>query len=131
MKSHVAPVVQIQVDGMIKVDQSGIRFDPCVFYRPVVSRIVMATGHGSKSSQKKSFKRGSPKISLCRSIFFPNNGEHHLVILRALLPGFPSAKVETEDRCVTWRILQILFSQLVMKPIPRARCCCCGDGGGG
>lgn len=26
-KSHVAPVVQIQVDGMIKVDQSGIRFD--------------------------------------------------------------------------------------------------------
>lgn len=72
-KSHVAPVVQIQVDGMIKVDQSGIPFwllTHVFFCRPVVSRIVMATGHGSKSSQKKSFKRGSPKISLCRSIFF-------------------------------------------------------------
>lgn len=65
--------------GWSKWTNQASRFDPCVFCRPVVSRIVMAIGHGSKSSQKKSFKRGFSKNLTLSEYFFPNNGENHSV----------------------------------------------------
>lgn len=109
---------------------SVLTFDPCVFL--YAGSVQDSSGHWPRIEKlSKNHSNVVLKKSHFVGVFFPNNGEHHLVILRTLLPGFPSAKVETEDRCVTWRILQILFSPLVMKPIPRGRCCCCGGGGGG
>lgn len=77
-------VLHIQVDGMIKVDQSGIRLthEFCV-------GCSVQDGNGNDSH-----------FSPCRSIFFQRwtslGGQS-----APKMPGFPSAKMETEDGCVT------------------------------
>ena len=78
---------------------SVLTFDPCVFCRPVVSRIVMAIGHGSKSSQKIIQTWFSKNLTLSE-YFFPNNGRNHLVILRPFCQDFLQPK--SRPRIAVW-----------------------------